>query len=124
MLEQYYATGRRKTSAARVFLRRGNGNIIINNKPLHEYFSRETARMVVCQPLEMVDVKDKFDFYITVNGGGVSGQAGAIRHGIARALRSYNEELRAPLRQAGFLTRDARKVERHFPHCGPPLVII
>ena len=112
MLEQYYATGRRKTSAARVFLRRGNGNIIINNKPLHEYFSRETARMVVCQPLEMVDVKDKFDFYITVNGGGVSGQAGAIRHGIARALRSYNEELRAPLRQAGFLTRDARKVER------------
>ena len=112
MLEQYYATGRRKTSAARVFLRRGNGNIIINNKPLHEYFSRETARMVVCQPLEMVDVKDKFDFYITVNGGGVSGQAGAIRHGIARALRSYNEELRVPLRQAGFLTRDARKVER------------
>lgn len=112
MLEQYYATGRRKTSAARVFLRRGNGNIIINNKPLHEYFSRETARMVVCQPLEMVDVKDKFDFYITVNGGGVSGQAGAIRHGIARALRSYNEELRASLRQAGFLTRDARKVER------------
>ena len=79
---------------------------------MHEYFSRETARMVVCQPLEMVDVKDKFDFYITVNGGGVSGQAGAIRHGIARALRSYNEELRAPLRQAGFLTRDARKVER------------
>jgi ribosomal protein S9/S16 len=112
MLEQYYATGRRKTSAARVFLRRGNGNIIINNKPLHEYFSRETARMVVCQPLEVVGVKDKFDFYITVNGGGVSGQAGAIRHGIARALRSYDEELRAPLRQAGFLTRDARKVER------------
>ena len=112
MLEQYYATGRRKTSAARVFLRRGNGNIIINNKPLHEYFSRETARMVVCQPLEVVGVKDKFDFYITVNGGGVSGQAGAIRHGIARALRSYNEELRAPLRQPGFLTRDARKVER------------
>ena len=112
MLEQYYATGRRKTSAARVFLRRGNGNIIINNKPLHEYFSRETARMVVCQPLEVVGVKDKFDFYITVNGGGVSGQAGAIRHGIARALRSYNEELRTPLRQAGFLTRDARKVER------------
>ena len=87
MLEQYYATGRRKTSAARVFLRRGNGNIIINNKPLHEYFSRETARMVVCQPLEMVDVKDKFDFYLTVNGGGVSGQAVAIRLGIARALR-------------------------------------
>ena len=112
MLEQYYATGRRKTSAARVFLRRGNGNIIINNKPLHEYFSRETARMVVCQPLEMVDVKDKFDFYITVNGGGVSGQAGAIRHGIARALRSYNEELRAPVPQSRFLTRDARKVER------------
>lgn len=111
-MEQYYATGRRKTSAARVFLRQGSGNIIINNKPLDEYFSRETARMVVCQPLSLANVEDKFDFYITVNGGGISGQAGAIRHGIARALRAYDEELRLPLRQAGYLTRDARKVER------------
>ncbi|WP_298644063.1 30S ribosomal protein S9 [uncultured Cardiobacterium sp.] len=111
-MEQYYATGRRKTSAARVFLRQGSGNIIINNKPLDEYFSRETARMVVCQPLSLANIKDKFDFYITVNGGGISGQAGAIRHGIARALRAYDEELRLPLRQAGYLTRDARKVER------------
>ena len=107
MSEQYYATGRRKTSSARVFLRRGSGNIIVNQKPLDEYFGRETARMVVRQPLEVVDMKENFDFYITVSGGGTTGQAGAIRHGIAR-----NEELRAPLRKAGFLTRDAREVER------------
>ena len=112
MTEQYYATGRRKTSSARVFLRRGTGNIIVNQKPLDEYFGRETFRMVVRQPLETVDMKDNFDFYITVEGGGNSGQAGAIRHGIARALRIYNEDLREPLRKAGFLTRDARKVER------------
>ena len=112
MSEQYYATGRRKTSSARVFLRRGNGNIIVNQKPLDEYFGRETARMVVRQPLEVVDMKENFDFYITVSGGGTTGQAGAIRHGIARALRGYSEELRAPLRKAGFLTRDAREVER------------
>ena len=112
MSEQYYATGRRKTSSARVFLRRGSGNIIVNQKPLDEYFGRETARMVVRQPLEVVDMKENFDFYITVSGGGTTGQAGAIRHGIARALRAYNEELRAPLRKAGFLTRDAREVER------------
>ena len=105
MSEQYYATGRRKTSSARVFLRRGSGNIIVNQKPLDEYFGRETARKVV-------DMKENFDFYITVSGGGTTGQAGAIRHGIARALRAYNEELRAPLRKAGFLTRDAREVER------------
>ena len=105
MSEQYYATGRRKTSSARVFLRRGSGNIIVNQKPLDEYFGRETARMVV-------DMKENFDFYITVSGGGTTGQAGAIRHGIARALRAYNEELRTPLRKAGFLTRDAREVER------------
>ena len=104
MSEQYYATGRRKTSSARVFLRRGSGNIIVNQKPLDEYFGR--------QPLEVVDMKENFDFYITVSGGGTTGQAGAIRHGIARALRAYNEELRAPLRKAGFLTRDAREVER------------
>lgn len=112
MSEQYYATGRRKTSSARVFLRRGSGNIIVNQKPLDEYFGRETARMVVRQPLEVVDMKENFDFYITVSGGGTTGQAGAIRHGIARVLRAYNEELRAPLRKAGFLTRDAREVER------------
>ena len=90
MSEQYYATGRRKTSSARVFLRRGSGNIIVNQKPLDEYFGRETARMVVRQPLEVVDMKENFDFYITVSGGGTTGQAGAIRHGIARALRAYN----------------------------------
>ena len=112
MTEQYYATGRRKTSSARVFLRRGTGKIIVNKQPLDEYFGRETSRMVVRQPLETVDMKDNFDFYITVEGGGNSGQAGAIRHGIARALRIYNEDLREPLRKAGFLTRDARKVER------------
>ncbi|MFC2752601.1 MAG: 30S ribosomal protein S9 [Cardiobacterium sp.] len=112
MPEQYYATGRRKTSSARVFLRRGSGNIIVNQKPLDAYFGRETARMVVRQPLEVVDMKENFDFYITVSGGGTTGQAGAIRHGIARALRAYSEELRAPLRKAGFLTRDAREVER------------
>ena len=106
MSEQYYATGRRKTSSARVFLRRGSGNIIVNQKPLDEYFGRETARMVVRQPLEVVDMKENFDFYITVSGGGTTGQAGAIRHGIARALRAYNEELRTPLRKAGFLTRE------------------
>ena len=112
MTEQYYATGRRKTSSARVFLRRGTGNIIVNQKTLDEYFSRETARRIARQPLEAVDMKDNFDFYITVTGGGISGQAGAIRHGIARALKVYNEELKAPLRKAGFLTRDAREVER------------
>lgn len=112
MSEQYYATGRRKTASARVFLRRGSGNIVVNQKALDEYFGRETARMIACQPLETVEMMSNFDFYITVSGGGVSGQAGAIRHGIARALRAYNEELRAPLRQAGFLTRDAREVER------------
>lgn len=112
MTEQYYATGRRKSSTARVFLRAGSGNIIVNQKPLDEYFGRETARMIVRQPLDVVDMKENFDFYITVEGGGTSGQAGAIRHGIARALRAYNEDLRTPLRKAGFLTRDAREVER------------
>lgn len=110
--QQNYATGRRKTSTARVFMRRGSGNILINQKPIDQYFGRETARMVVRQPLELVDMAENFDFYITVRGGGISGQAGAIRHGIARALRDYDENLRLPLRRAGFLTRDARKVER------------
>lgn len=112
MTEQFYATGRRKTSSARVFLRKGNGQIMVNQRPLDEYFGRETARMIVRQPLEVVDLVGQFDFYITVKGGGSSGQAGAIRHGIARALRAYDENLREPLRRAGLLTRDAREVER------------
>jgi small subunit ribosomal protein S9 len=109
---QYYGTGRRKTSTARVFLRPGNGNITINQRTLDAYFGRETSRMVVRQALEAVDLPDKFDLYITVRGGGMSGQAGAIRHGITRALMQYDESLRNPLRKAGFVTRDAREVER------------
>ena len=109
---QSYGTGRRKTSTARVFMRPGQGLIVVNKNPLDEYFGRETARMIVRQPLEVVEAIDKFDFTVTVRGGGGSGQAGAIRHGIARALVDYDETFRAPLRQAGFLTRDAREVER------------
>ena len=113
MSEQvYYSTGRRKSSSARVFLKRGNGEITINNKSLQDYFGRETGQMIVRQPLETVDMLDKLDFNITVSGGGISGQAGAIRHGISRALIEYDETLRKPLRQAGFVTRDAREVER------------
>jgi len=110
--QQYYGTGRRKTSSARVFMRPGNGAITVNKQPLDEYFGRETSRMVVRQPLDKVDMTDKFDFYITVKGGGMSGQAGAIRHGITRALMAYDESLRPSLRKAGFVTRDARAVER------------
>ena len=110
--EQFYGTGRRKSSAARVFLRSGSGSITVNNRPLDEYFGRETARMVVRQPLETVQMLDKFDIKVTVKGGGGSGQAGAIRHGITRALMAYDETLRSPLRKAGFVTRDAREVER------------
>jgi small subunit ribosomal protein S9 len=109
---QYYGTGRRKTSAARVFLTSGNGNITINDRSIDVYFGREVARMIVRQPFEVVDLVDKFDMKITVTGGGNFGQAGAIRHGIARALLEYDENLRSPLRKAGFLTRDARQVER------------
>mgnify|MGYP002712089895 CR=1 FL=1 len=109
---QHYATGRRKSSSARVFLRAGTGSIVVNGKPVDEYFARETARMVVRQPLELVEMSEKFDFYVTVSGGGSSGQAGAIRHGITRALMSYDEALRPQLRKAGFVTRDAREVER------------
>lgn len=112
MVEKYYGTGRRKTSSARVFMRAGGGSITVNQKPIEDFFGRETSRMIVRQPLEVLSVADKFDFNITVNGGGSSGQAGAIRLGIARALLSYNEELRSDLRRYGFLTRDARKVER------------
>ena len=111
-LNQYYGTGRRKTSTARVFLKAGSGNIVINQRSLNEYFGRETARMVVMQPLELVEMVGKFDMYITVKGGGISGQAGAIRHGITRALMEFDETLRPALRKAGFVTRDARKVER------------
>jgi len=109
---QYYGTGRRKTSTARVFLRPGTGTITINRRSVEQYFGRETARMIMRQPLELVELADKFDAYITVTGGGMSGQAGAIRHGLSRALLSYDENLRGTLRKAGFLTRDAREVER------------
>lgn len=107
-----YGTGRRKTSTARVFVRPGTGQILVNGKPLDEYFGRETSRMVVRQPLQVAEAQDRFNIQVTVRGGGNSGQAGAIRHGIARALVEYDEALRSPLRRAGFLTRDAREVER------------
>ena len=107
-----YGTGRRKTSTARVFLRPGSGQIIINGKGLDDYFGRQTSRMVVRQPPELVDMVEKFDVTITVEGGGASGQAGAIRHGITRALVEYDENLKGDLRRAGYVTRDAREVER------------
>lgn len=110
--QQHYSTGRRKTSTARVFLRPGKGQILINKRPLDAYFGRETARMVVRQPLQTVNMETNFDIHVTVNGGGGSGQAGAIRHGICRALIRYDESLRSPLRKMGFVTRDAREVER------------
>jgi len=109
---QYYGTGRRKTSTARVFLTAGTGAIVVNDRPLDEYFGRPVARMVVRQPLEIVGLVDKFDINVTVAGGGSFGQAGAIRHGLTRALMEYNEELRGVLRKAGFVTRDSREVER------------
>ena len=109
---QYYGTGRRKTSAARVFLKSGGGTITVNDRSLDTYFGREVARMIVRQPFEVVEMLEKFDANISVAGGGSFGQAGAIRHGIARALVQYDENLRPSLRKAGFLTRDARQVER------------
>ncbi|MFQ3322742.1 MAG: small subunit ribosomal protein S9 [Chitinophagales bacterium] len=109
---QYYGTGRRKTATARVFLNDGSGTITINNRTIEDYFGREVARMIVRQPLELVDLAEKFDLNVTVRGGGGFGQAGAIRHGITRALMEYDETLRQPLRAAGFVTRDAREVER------------
>lgn len=112
MADQYYGTGRRKSSSARVYLRPGSGNITVNTKTLADYFGRETSRMVVRQPLELTELLNKFDVKVTVRGGGNNGQAGAIRHGITRALMEYDETLRAPLRKAGFVTRDAREVER------------
>ncbi len=108
----YYGTGRRKTSAARVYLRPGKGEIKVNGRPLDVFFGRETARMIVRQPLELSQLESKFDIQVSVRGGGTTGQAGAIRHGITRALMEYDESLRQPLRKAGFVTRDAREVER------------
>ena len=108
----HYGTGRRKSSVARVYLTRGSGNIVVNKRTLDQYFGRETARMVVRQPLNVAELVDKLDITIRVAGGGGTGQAGAIRHGITRALISYDETLRGPLRKAGFVTRDSRKVER------------
>ena len=107
-----YGTGRRKTSTARVFLRPGSGNITVNDRPLDEFFGRKTARMIVRQPLEVVQLESKFDVKVTVKGGGTTGQAGAIRHGLTRALMEYDETLRKTLRDAGYVTRDAREVER------------
>ncbi len=109
---QYYGTGRRKTSTARVYLKNGSGAITVNKRPLDGYFGREVARMIVRQPLELVELIEKFDINVTVRGGGSFGQAGAIRHGITRALMEYDEELKPTLRKAGFVTRDAREVER------------
>lgn len=124
--KNFYGTGRRKTSTARVFLKAGKGSIVINDRTLEEYFGRETARMIVRQPLEVTELQHKFDVFVTVDGGGISGQAGAIRHGIARALVQYEEgesdsdegsatgggPIKKALRKAGYMTRDAREVER------------
>ena len=109
---QNYGTGRRKSSTARVFLRKGNGTITINDRTIEDFFGRETARMIVRQPLELTQSTDKFDIFVTVEGGGITGQAGAIRLGISRALVEYDESLKTDLRKAGFMTRDAREVER------------
>ncbi len=110
--QQNYGTGRRKSSTARVFLRPGSGVITINHRSIEQFFGRETARMIVRQPLELTQMTDKFDVLVTVEGGGITGQAGAIRLGLARALVEYDENLKGDLRRAGFMTRDAREVER------------
>jgi len=109
---QYYGTGRRKTAVARVYLRPGTGNVVVNKRTFDEYFPNRVLKMVIRQPLSITETGDKFDIYVNVAGGGPSGQAGAIRHGISRALLEYNPELRSRLKSAGFLTRDAREVER------------
>ena len=109
---QYYGTGRRKNSTARVFIKQGTGQMTINGRTLEQYFGRPTSRMIVAQPLELLDMVGKFDIYVTVSGGGISGQAGAIRHGLTRALMQYDESFRPALRKAGYVTRDARAVER------------
>jgi small subunit ribosomal protein S9 len=110
--QQNYGTGRRKTATARVYLKPGSGKITVNERPLDEFFGRETGRMIVRQPLEAVQLTSRFDVTVHVAGGGITGQAGAIRHGITRALIEYDDNLRKPLRAAGFVTRDAREVER------------
>jgi len=110
--EVFYGTGRRKTSTARVYLRPGKGDITVNSRPLDVFFGRKTARMIVRQPLELANMTANFDISVSVKGGGTTGQAGAIRHGVTRALLAYDENLRGTLRQAGYVTRDARKVER------------
>jgi small subunit ribosomal protein S9 len=110
--QKAYGTGRRKESVARVYLKVGSGNITVNERPLERYFGRETAKMILLQPLELVEQKGKIDVTVNVTGGGLSGQAGAIRHGITRALCAYNPEFRPVLKKAGFITRDARAVER------------
>ena len=110
--QQNYGTGRRKSSTARVFMRSGSGKIVVNGRPVDEFFGRETSRIIVRQPLVVSDMADKFDFTVTVEGGGITGQAGAIRLGIARALVEYNDTLKPDLRKAGLMTRDAREVER------------
>ena len=109
---QHYATGRRKTSTARVFMRPGSGSVVVNGRSLETYFPNQVLRMIVQQPLEQTDTLERFDIQVTVAGGGASGQAGAIRHGLARALLKHDSDLRDPLRSAGFLTRDPRKKER------------
>jgi len=111
-VQSHYGTGRRKTSAARVFIKPGSGEIVVNGRPLDTFFGRETARMIVRQPLTVAEAEGKFDVHVTVSGGGTTGQAGAIRHGITRALMDYDESLRKALRKAGFVTRDAREVVR------------
>ena len=113
--EIFYATGRRKTSSARVYLKKGKGDISVNDRKLDEYFGRKVAQMLVMQPLELLDLSEKLDINIKVKGGGSFGQAGAIRHGISRALTSFDEELRPQLKKAGLLTRDPRRVERKKP---------
>ena len=112
MADTYYSTGRRKSSTARVYMSAGKGDILVNNRPLDTYFGRETARMVVRQPLRLADMLTNFDIRVFVKGGGNTGQAGAIRHGITRALMKYDESLRSSLRHAGYVTRDSREVER------------
>lgn len=113
--QAYIGTGRRKSATARVYIKSGSGNITINKRPLDTFFGHEIARMIVQQPLEVAELNGKFDIKVNVRGGGPSGQAGAIRHGITRALIQYDENLRGPLRKAGFVTRDAREVERKKP---------
>jgi small subunit ribosomal protein S9 len=111
-VQRFYATGKRKSAIARVYMKAGNGNIVVNKRSYEEYFSRPSLKMIIRQPLEITGKKDQFDFYINVGGGGVAGQAGAVKHGISKALLAYDAELRPILKKVGFLTRDARVVER------------